>query len=143
MPYASRTDLETRFGAAELAQLADRDGDGVEDAGVIDGALADADQLVNGYVAGRYAVPLSPVPDLVKRWACDIARYFLWADAVTDLVKARYEAAVNGLKDVARGAVTLQAAGIEARDAEQATADFTVLVDAPAPVFTDAALEGF
>ena len=143
MPYATRTDLERRFGAAELAQLADRDADGVEDAGVIDAALADADQVINGYVSGRYRVPLTPVPDLVNRWACDIARYFLHADAVTDLVKARYEVAIAGLKDVARGTVTLQAAGIEAPEVDDAADDFTVLVDAPAAVFSDATLGDF
>lgn len=107
MTYCANGDLTKRFGD-EITQLVDRDNDGVDDSGVLDTALADADAEINGYLqGGGYALPLSETPDLVKAIACDIARYKLWDDRAPEEVRKRYEAAVAKLKDVARGLIKL------------------------------------
>lgn len=141
MTYASQDDLTQRFGEAELVQLTDPMGAGVADAAVIAVALTDADQVINGYVAARYAVPLAPVPDLVRRWACDLARYFLHSAGVPELVEKNYLAAVAGLKDVAKGIVRLEAAGLSATTAP--ADDFGALVDAAPRVFDARNLDDF
>lgn len=108
MPYATQTDLEDAFGAAEILQLADRDGDGLPDAGFVAAALDRADSLIDGYLAGRYALPVSPAPAVLTATACDLARYWLYDDAAPDRVRQAYEDAVAWLKDVAAGKVLLQ-----------------------------------
>lgn len=107
MSYARIDDMVARFGEREIAQLTNRDGLDVVDADVLDEALADANAEVQGYLATRYRVPPDPVPRLLVRVACDVARYRLYDDGATDEVRRRYEDAVRLLKSVADGGVSL------------------------------------
>lgn len=107
MTYASLEDLQARFGAEEILQLADRNRDGVIDAGVIDRALADADAEINGYLGSRYQLPLAEVPQIVNVYACDIARFRLYHDLATEEVRKRYEDALKFLRMVAEGKVKI------------------------------------
>lgn len=129
MAYATQQDMETRFGLAELVQLTDDDNTGEVVQSKLDTALADADQAINGYVAKTYAVPLTPVPSQVTRWACDIARYFLHRDGVPELVEKNYKDALVALKDVAKGTLTLECQGIEAEAAVTEEDDLATFED--------------
>mgnify|MGYP004701247163 CR=1 FL=1 len=135
MTYAVQADLETRFGAAEVLQLADRDGDEVADVGVVSGALAEAAAEIDAHLAGRYALPLATVPPILVRLACDIARYRLAADNPMEEVRKRYEDARRLLESLAAGRVSL---GLPT--AEQPPTG-GVAVSAPVAVFSDS--EGF
>lgn len=137
MAYATQSDMERRFGADEVLQLADRDGDSVHDAGVIDGALNDASAEIDAYLAGRYALPLASTPPLITRIACDIARYRLWDDHASEEVRRRYEDARRLLGEIAAGRVTL---GLP--DAP-AVAPGGVAWSAPAAVFDESGMSGF
>jgi phage gp36-like protein len=68
---------------------------------------SDACNLIDGYLASRYTLPLSSVPDIVKAWACDIARFKLWDERAPAEVRTRFEDAVGQLKDVAKGHLSL------------------------------------
>ena len=118
MSYASYADMLGRFGDLEIAELTGSDPDDATqpDPGqpIVETALADASELVNGYAAGRYALPLAPVPDPVRRWACVIARYYLYGNSAPERVRKDYEDAVAALKDVAKGVIILQADGLVA-----------------------------
>ena len=107
MRYAARTTLETAFGAEELVQIADRDGDGEPDATLLTAVLSRADVLIDGYLAGRYALPLAAPPPVLVAVAADLARYWLYDDAAPEQVRKRYEDALACLKDVASGKVLL------------------------------------
>ena len=109
MPYATLQDLVDRFGADELAQLTDRIDGTVIDPGIVARALADADAEIDGYLAVRFALPLSSVPAALVRISCDIARYRLY-DSVPDSVRKRYEDAVRDLKGYASGSLALDGA---------------------------------
>ncbi len=103
MPYITQADLETRYGAKEVLQLADRDGDQVQDTGVIEAAIADAESVADSYLAERVTVPVSsPSNDLIKM-ICDIARRYLYTNQVPDNVKDNYNAAMKRLKAFADG----------------------------------------
>lgn len=117
MTYATQQNLTDRFGATELAQLTDRTAGTTIDATVVGKALADADAEINGYLATRYTLPLAPVPTIIERLACDLARYYLFEDRVTDIVQTRYDAAVRFLTAVSKGVVTL---GVDAASAAPA-----------------------
>lgn len=133
MSYASLQDLIDRAGEAEIRQIADRDRDGTPDAAVVAAALAHADNIVNGYVGTRYALPLSSTPDLVRTWAVSIARYFLHLNGAPDYVEADYKDAQTGLKDVSRGLIALpDVAGTE----PEASNSGSHLVSVPPPHFS-------
>jgi phage gp36-like protein len=81
--------------------------DGFADAGVVDAALASADHLIDGYLAGRYTLPLTDIPPLLTDIAGAIARYRLWKDRASDQVRIDYEDAVATLRRIASGEVQL------------------------------------
>lgn len=133
MTYATLQDLIDRYGEDELIQLSDRAEPpaGAIDPAIVSKALTDATELVDGYVAGRYRVPLSPVPGMIQRLVCDIARFFLHDDRSTEAVKDAYQAALKALRDISAGVITLQAAGIQAASGETSS----VVMTAPGRVF--------
>lgn len=107
MPYATQQDLIDRFGQAELIELSDRSRSGAIDAAVVARALGDADAEIDGYLASKYTLPLDPIPLPIARIACDIARYYLHDDRVTEQVRNRYKDAIRFLESVVSGEVTL------------------------------------
>lgn len=132
MTYAVKQNLIDRFGQTELAQLTDRvDGTTIDDA-VVNRALEDADGIINGYIQARYTLPLSSLPPRIVTVACDIARYQLFEDAVTEIVRQRYEDAIAWLKGVSAGKVSL---GLDAAGAETETESGTVDYEANDRVF--------
>lgn len=140
MTYASQQNLIDRFGEDELIQLTDRENLGAIDAAVVARALADADAEINGYLSTRYTLPLSPVPAVLEKLACDIARYQLFENAVTEIVKQRYENAIRFLKDVAAGKVTL---GVDGNGDTAATISNSVQISSTTPVFRRSESDGF
>lgn len=84
MAYATLAAMAARYGETELIELTDRIGSGQIDTAVLDQAIADADAVIDGYLAGRYSLPLSPVPSILIGYGCDLARERLWGDAAAD-----------------------------------------------------------
>ncbi len=109
--YATAQELEKRLGGEEaLVILADRDGDGVADAELVERALADATAEIDSYLAGRYTLPLPTVPAVLVRLACDMAVYRITSEYGTGLTeerRQRYDDAVAWLKRAASGDVSL------------------------------------
>lgn len=143
MSYATATDMLTRFDADEIAQRADRvmprrvfgdllavlasggDTSAFEPADVAQGqvamtrlqrALDDARDTVDSYISARYTLPISPVPAILQRSACDLARFYLYDDVATEQVKDRHAAAMKLLADVRDGKAQL---GAESATGEQ------------------------
>lgn len=119
MTYATLPDLIARFTEAELAQVADTDGSGEIDPALIVRALADADAEIDAALVGRYALPMAPVPALLTRIACDLARESLYADAPTDLVKERAERSRSLLVQIAKGIMRIDAVAVAAEESLQ------------------------
>jgi phage gp36-like protein len=107
MAYCTQSDMEARYGTAEVLQLTDRLNTGEVDTEVLDLAIADATAEIDAYLAGRYALPLTSVPVVLTRLCGDIARYRLWENGATDEVRDRYRDAVRLLEQIAKGTVTL------------------------------------
>lgn len=137
--YATLEDLIARAGEDEIRQIADRDRDGVIDPDVIAEALEHADNLVNGYVGTKYALPLSPVPDLVRTWSIDIARHRLHYQGPPDYVVKDYEKALASLERVSKGLISLPVAGVDT----PASSSGTVMFSAPPEVFDARGLRGW
>lgn len=103
MTYATRTDLEERYGEDELTQR-----ESMLATGAVAQALADADAEIDSYLAGRYVTPLSPVPDNLPRVACAMARYYLLGSSADERSRNDYKDAIAWLKDVQAGRALLQ-----------------------------------
>jgi phage gp36-like protein len=113
MTYAVLQDLIDRYGSSEMTQLTDRTGAGTPDAQVCARALQDATDMIDGYVAGRYSVPLNPVPGNVSRICSDIARFYLWKDQASEAVMALYKSAMAVLAGIQSGAITLESSSVD------------------------------
>lgn len=167
MTYATATVLLDRFAASEIAQRVDRNTPRlVDDAllqaaaagadlsgytaeeraaaakalAVVQRALDDARDAINGYISGRYAMPLTHVPQILERLACDLARYYLYDDQVTDPIKARHDAAIKVLGDVAAGRAQL---GAELQSAQQPASQATAEVVSAGTVWARKTSQGF
>jgi len=107
--YATLQDLQTRFGEDALLIAADRDGDNQVDAEVVEQALEDADAEIDTYVGQQYRLPLPFVPRILTKLAVDIAFDTLSpeADTATEQRRTRREKAVQLLRSIAKGEVSL------------------------------------
>ena len=101
MSYAVAADLLTRFGEAELLRLA-MTPSGELDEAVLQLALDDASALIDGYLAGRYPLPLAHVPAALVPICADIARHRLYGEQAPEQIAKRYEAALAFLKSVGK-----------------------------------------
>ncbi|WP_440411141.1 gp436 family protein [Neorhizobium petrolearium] len=116
MPYATQQDLIDRFGNAELVQLTDKVNRPASTIDVVpvDRALSDATALIDSYIGKLYRLPLSAVPPILVKYACDIARYYLHGKAAEkdDAVSRGFNEATTWLINVSKGLVALEAEGV-------------------------------
>ncbi|MCU4495296.1 DUF1320 domain-containing protein [Acinetobacter ursingii] len=101
--YATRQDLEARFGFSEIANLEAMQ----TSVSSIADALQDAAEEIDSYIAVKYQLPLPSVPSTLKRVACNIARYRLYFQQPTEEVENRYKAEIDFLKRIADGKAVL------------------------------------
>ena len=142
MAYCTLDDIKRQLPEAVVMSLTDDSVTGSVDEGVVAEAIADADAEINAWMGGRYQVPFSPVPDVIRKISIDIAVYNLESRRDGDppeVRKDRYRNAVKLLESIARGIVTI---GAEESAAPAGPADLP-LFTTPDPVFTRETLEGF
>ncbi len=143
MSYASLADLIAAFGSEDLIALTDRSDppSDVIDTLAAAAALDGAQSLIDGYLGARYATPLAAVPDIVRRWACDLARHRLYLNknGLTDAVQKAYDDTLRQLRDAADGRLRLAAAGA----ATPGASGGGVKAVTGAPVFDAATLSAF
>lgn len=96
-----------RFGLDEVVRMTDARGDGRIGKDMLVAALIDAQAVVEGYIAGRYALPLDPVPVMVKMLIADIARGRLYPGGAPDGIEGQVKAAMRTLERIAAGQSTL------------------------------------
>lgn len=134
--YCTTQDLIDRFGEDELIRLSTE----VDSLGEfpttinqtqIDRAIEDANGTIDSYLSGRYILPLSQIPPVLERHACDLARYFLHDRSPLEEVTARYNAAIRFLEKAASGAITL---GVDALG-DREESDSSVVFQSTARVF--------
>ena len=116
MSYVTLSQLTDRFGEQMLIALTDRGADalGVVDTDVINRALAETDALIDGYLSGRYALPLSTTETLLVGVAGAIAIYTLHRYEAPEKIAADYKMAIRTLEQLSNGTIKLTAAGVEA-----------------------------
>ena len=142
MAYCTIAELTARYGAAMLLQLSDR----AEtyptepDAALFDRAIADAGALIDGYLGGRYRLPLSSVPTLVTNLALVIAIYMAHASVAPEKIRKDYDDALRQLQAIAAGTMVL----VDIAGAESAgTESNEVLTNEPSRPLTADTMTGY
>lgn len=108
--YANVEDFVVRIGERESIELTDRNGLGVIDDTLLKVALDDSSSQIDGYLSGRYRLPLGAVPQNLTRICCDLARYHLTSKSsvtMTEEVENRYKFCLKELESISKGIVSL------------------------------------
>ncbi len=117
MSYITNADIEERVGSDAYVQLADDDGDGQADVGVVDETRLAAEGEVNSYLARHYAVPVdltthADLADVLASITLDLAEYRLRVrrPPVANEVLDKRAQAIDWLARVADGSLDLPSA---------------------------------
>ena len=122
-----------RFTFEEVVRLTDARGDGRIGKDVLVNALVDAQAMVEAAVSGRYALPLDPVPVLLKAAIADLARARLYPGAIPDGVAGQARAAERTLERIRKGEVPVPGAAA----ADAAASETFVLVQTGGRAYPD------
>lgn len=126
--FATQNDLELAIGGvAVIAQLLDKNGDGLADADLVTAVLGRANAEVAAAVGNAIAIASlsAPYPDPLVYHAAQIAAYYAWGQGssevvVPDAVKLMHEDSLRFLDQVARrerslGVATPPASAVQAK----------------------------
>lgn len=108
--YCTVDDIKKMIPDVVIAQLTNDTGGQTIDTTKVDEAIAQAQGEIDAYVSTRYAVPLSPAPDILRKLCVDIAIYNLYSRLVEltpQTRKDRYDSAISQLNNIAKGLILL------------------------------------
>ncbi len=139
--YCTKGDILDMLEEDKLEQLTDDEYAGAVNDARVDKAIADACGVVDGYLGGRYRLPLAIVPPIISKCAADIAIYNLFSRRMgpPEDRRDRYKDAVALLTRVASGSISL---GVEDPDGTPKPAEAPRMT-APSPVFGRDRMRGF
>ncbi|MBT0666336.1 DUF1320 family protein [Geobacter pelophilus] len=140
MPYCTVDDIKSkRIPEQTLIMLTDDQALEQIDTAVVDGIIADADEVIDGYLRGRYELPLATVPGMIKTLSVDISAYNLYGRRsefeTPKTVNDKHAVALKILGSIQKGEIKLGAAGVQSP--ETATANDGMLMNAPTRLFTE------
>ena len=118
MAYCTLADITKRIPETTLVNLTDDQDLGVIDEAVVSGIIADADELIDGFLRGRYELPLADIPGLVKSLSVDLVAYSIYGRRaefeIPKAVSDKHAATLKILQSIQKGEVRLGVAGVEA-----------------------------
>ncbi len=113
--YCALSDIVARVPEETIIQLTDDAGLGAVDQTKVDQAISDSGEVIDGFLRGRYDLPLTTVPGLVLKIAVDLAVFNLYLRKMEiempKPVSDRYDNSVKLLMQIQKGLISL---GIEA-----------------------------
>jgi phage gp36-like protein len=125
--YATLADAQSIYGADAIAVVCDRDQDGTVDSTSFALHLTIASEQIDGYLLGRYSLPLATPPTIFKKYAVDLAIYncALGADVRTEEMRLRRDDAISYLDGVASGRIKLIVADSTTTENKAITPQYT------------------
>lgn len=112
MDYCTVEDIETQTSTPTLIQLTSDDGQEVVDRAVALEAILYSSTLIDGYLRGRYSLPLDIHFPLLRILAIDISIYRLYSrrmrNEMPEVIETAYKNAISTLRDIQKGIITLQ-----------------------------------
>ena len=112
MRYCTRADIGNAIPEITLIQLSNDDPAAEQpNENVIGDGVRQAEELVDGYLRGRYNLPLDPVPTVLRDAVVYLARHWLYQrrteGAMPDPVKDSRKDTIKLLESIRDGVVTL------------------------------------
>lgn len=110
MSYVTFEDMKNKFGERELVDLTSSGGISIEvNLEKLELAMSAANSEIDGYLIGRYELPLKTIPAFLVSLACDMAHYHASVGETleTGRTKTRYEVAVKNLTNISKGLISL------------------------------------
>lgn len=112
MHYCTRADIGKAIPELTLIQLSNDDPTAeLPNESVIEDGVRQAEELVDGYLRGRYDLPLDPVPSVLRDAVVYLARHWLYQrrpeGALPEAVKDSRKDTLKLLESIRDGVVTL------------------------------------
>ena len=111
--YCTVTDIQNYISTPTLIQLTNDEGTDEIISTVVNEAIIYASTLIDGYLRGRYILPLNTHFPLLKILCIDISVHRLYSRRVRndmpEVIENAYNKAVATLRDIQKGILTLQA----------------------------------
>ena len=113
MEYCTIEDIETQTSTPTLIQLTSDDRQEAVNRVVALEAVLYSSTLIDGYLRGRYSLPLNTHFPLLRILAIDISIYRLYArrmrNEMPEVIETAYKNAISTLRDIQKGVISLQA----------------------------------
>ena len=112
MTYCTIGDIEKQTSSPTLIQLTSDNGQEVVNRVIVDEAILYASTLIDGYLRGRYSLPLDTHFPLLRIIAIDLSIYRLYArrmyNDIPEVIASAYKNAIATLRDIQKGVIALQ-----------------------------------
>ena len=141
MSYCSTSDIQAAVPSTDLLQITDDDNSGSVDTTVISNMISYVDNIIDGYLRGRYFLPLTTIPDELKYLAIDFVVYKLYTrrmfTEVPESVNQRYKEIMGMLKDIQKGVFSLGAESTNAHASGKLTTDKSAISSSKNSYYTE------
>jgi len=112
MDYCTIDDIEKQTSTPTLIQLSSDDGLEEVNREVALEAILYSSALIDGYLRGRYSLPLDTHFPLLRIIAVDLSIHRLYCrrmrDEMPEVIENNYKNAISALRDIQKGVITLQ-----------------------------------
>jgi phage gp36-like protein len=127
MSYCTTQDMIDRYGEEELIQLTDREGTGAINGQRLADAITDASATIDSRIGGRYRLPISPVPLVLEKLACELALLTLYENArqLDDAMREDRKALLRELDAIGSGRIAIGVDAAGGKPAGQNTVEMT------------------
>jgi phage gp36-like protein len=110
--YCTIDDIETQTSSPTLIQLTSDDGVEEVNRVVAQEAILYSSTLIDGYLRGRYSLPLNSRFPLLRILAIDLSIHRLYSrrmrNEMPEVIEDNYRNAISTLRDIQKGIITLQ-----------------------------------
>ena len=111
MQYSTLDDIRQIVTENTLIQLIDDNQTGAVDQDKVDDAIAYSQEVIDGYLRGRYELPLTRLPGVIKILSADLTFYRLYSRRFdTDLpeaVRDKFKTSIRILEQIQKGQILL------------------------------------
>jgi phage gp36-like protein len=109
--YCTLADILKQISKDTLIQLTDDNQTGETDTVIVDEAIIYSETLIDGYLRGRYILPLNLVPAVVKIIAVDLSVCRLYSrrfqTETPDAISEKYKNSIKMLEQIQKGIIAL------------------------------------
>lgn len=110
--YCTLDDIEKHTSTPTLIQLTSDDGQEMVDKTVVEESILYSSALIDGYLRGRYSLPLNICFPLLRVLAVDLSVYRLYSrrmrNEMPEVIETAYKNAIATLRDIQKGVISLQ-----------------------------------